>query len=213
MPAPQPVRKRRPQRRGQILAAALELFHERGYHATGMDEIGAAAGITGPGIYRHFPSKEALLEALVRERGEQLLATLEEVVVDGRPAEAVLDDLVGSFVRGIVADPSLAVVAVYERRTLSDATRAWLDRSERRNIDLWVQTLRAVRPELDAADARVVVSAALNLGVAVCTYRSGLPDDEVAATVHSMVLAALLGDRPRRARASAGSRRTARAAR
>ena len=40
--------KRRPYRRDEILAAAVKLFHERGYHATGMDDIGAEAGISGP---------------------------------------------------------------------------------------------------------------------------------------------------------------------
>ena len=51
-------------RREQLLEAAAALFAERGYHAVGIDDIGAAAGISGPGVYRHFPSKQALLAAL-----------------------------------------------------------------------------------------------------------------------------------------------------
>jgi AcrR family transcriptional regulator len=196
VPAELPTRKRRPQRRDQILAAALELFHQRGYHATGMDEIGAAAGITGPGVYRHFRNKEEILETLVRERGEQVLAAIEAVTASDLPPEAMLDELARSYVAGIVADPSLTVVAMYERRTLSDETRTWLDRMERRNVDVWVDVVRRARPELEEAEARVVVHAALSLGVAVCSYRTTLSDDELVALLHPMVVTAVLGREP-----------------
>ena len=93
----------------------------------------------------------------------------------------MVDALARSYVQGIVADPSLAVVAMYERRTLSAETRAWLDKMERRNVEAWVGVLRQARPELDEAEARVVVHGALSLGVAVCNYKSGLDDDSLVA--------------------------------
>ncbi len=52
-------------RRHAIVAAAAELFAEHGYPAVGMDDIGAAAGVTGPAIYRHFESKAAVLAAVI----------------------------------------------------------------------------------------------------------------------------------------------------
>jgi AcrR family transcriptional regulator len=52
------------ERRRAIVAAAAELFAQRGYPAVGMDDIGAAAGVTGPAIYRHFDSKAAVLAAV-----------------------------------------------------------------------------------------------------------------------------------------------------
>ena len=210
----QPARKkRRPHRRDQILASALRLFHEHGYHATGMDEIGAAAGITGPGIYRHFRSKEDILETLVRDRGEQVVAEIERVMASDMAPREMVDALARSYVQGIVADPSLAVVAMYERRTLSAETRSWLDKMERRNVEVWVAALRQARPELDEAEARVVVHGALSLGVAVCNYKSGLDDAALLAVVHPMVAAALLGEpveRPaRRARSRTRTATTA----
>ena len=51
-------------RRELLLQSAADLFATKGYHAVGIDDIGAAAGISGPGVYRHFASKQALLEAL-----------------------------------------------------------------------------------------------------------------------------------------------------
>src|SRR5688572_4200748 len=57
--------RRPPLRREMIVAAAAELFHERGYAGTSIEDIGAAVGMTGPAIYRHFSSKEALLSELL----------------------------------------------------------------------------------------------------------------------------------------------------
>ena len=48
------------QRRHQLFAVALELFAQRGYRATTMDDIAEAAGVTKPLVYQHFDSKRAL---------------------------------------------------------------------------------------------------------------------------------------------------------
>ena len=58
----------------QIQQAAARLFAERGYGATSIDDIGAAAGVSGPAIYWHFPGKQALLAAMLTDVSEQLLA-------------------------------------------------------------------------------------------------------------------------------------------
>ncbi len=188
-------------RRDQILAAAVGLFHERGYHATGMDEIGAAAGITGPGVYRHFASKEEILETLVRSRGEDVVAEADRIASSDLPPREALESLAHSYVTGIVANPSLAVVAMYERHTLSPATRTWIDRKERRNVEQWVEVVRRVRADLSEPEARVLVHAALTLGVAICSYESGLDDASLVAIIEPMVLAAILGPVPARPRA------------
>ena len=188
--------KRRPQRREQILAAAVGLFHERGYHATGMDEIGAAAGITGPGVYRHFASKEEILETLVRARGEAVVAEADRIARSDLPPHEALDALARSYVVGIVADPSLAVVAMYERHTLSAATRTWIDRKERRNVEQWVDVVRRVRTDLNEAEGRVLVHAALTLGVAICNYESGLDEASLVGIIHPMVMTTILGPAP-----------------
>ena len=60
-------------RRELLLEAAAELFAARGFHAVGIDDIGAAAGITGPGVYRHFAGKQALLEVLCDRAMTRLL--------------------------------------------------------------------------------------------------------------------------------------------
>lgn len=190
--APEAARKkRRPHRRDEILAAAVGLFHERGYHATGMDEIGAAAGMTGPAIYRHFRNKEEILETLIRSHGEVVLAEVERAAGSDGDPRAIVDALVDAYVEGIVNQPSLAVVAMFERGTLSPETRRWIDRMERRNVEVWVEAVHRSRPDLTEAETRVVVHAALTMGVAVCNYNSGLEPGHLARILRPMVRAAL----------------------
>src|SRR5271170_8370679 len=63
-------------RRGQLFAVALELFAERGYRATTMDDIAEAAGVTKPLLYQHFSSKRALYLELVEAVSDELLAAI-----------------------------------------------------------------------------------------------------------------------------------------
>ena len=51
------------QRRRQLLDISCQVFAERGFHATSMDDVASKAGVTKPVLYQHFPSKRALLDA------------------------------------------------------------------------------------------------------------------------------------------------------
>jgi AcrR family transcriptional regulator len=66
------------QRRTQLLSVAVEVFGERGFHATSMDEVAEAAGVTKPVLYQHFPSKRALYRELLDDVDAQLVARLVE---------------------------------------------------------------------------------------------------------------------------------------
>jgi AcrR family transcriptional regulator len=63
----------RDERRAQILDAAAEVFAERGYEATSIDEVAEAAGISKPVIYDHFDSKKDLHIALIDKQTDDLL--------------------------------------------------------------------------------------------------------------------------------------------
>jgi AcrR family transcriptional regulator len=64
------------QRRTQLLDVAIEIFADRGFHATSMDDIAEAAGVTKPVLYQHFPSKRALYRELLDDVDRQLTDTL-----------------------------------------------------------------------------------------------------------------------------------------
>src|SRR2546423_12402704 len=85
----------RPSRREQILRAAAQLFAERGSRSVGVDDVGAAVGVTGPAIYRHFASKDAMLAEMLLRISERLLAGgSERVASAGGGAQAQLRALI-----------------------------------------------------------------------------------------------------------------------
>lgn len=58
--------------RARVLSTATQLFYERGVHSVGINEIAERAGASKLTIYRHFQSKDGLVEAMLRERSEQI---------------------------------------------------------------------------------------------------------------------------------------------
>ena len=63
-------------RRRQLLDVALHCFSERGFHATAMEDIAVAAGVTKPVLYQHFGSKRELYLQLLDDVGGELLAAI-----------------------------------------------------------------------------------------------------------------------------------------
>ena len=130
----------RGQRRGMILASAIELFEGRGFHGAGMDDIAAAAGVTGPAIYRHFPSKDALLVALFDQLAERLAGGVAEVragLGQGTMPEAqkALEALVRFHVRLALDERALIVVYISEERNLPEADRRRARRAQRAYVE------------------------------------------------------------------------------
>jgi AcrR family transcriptional regulator len=64
------------ERRGRLLSVARDIFAERGYQATTMDDVAAAAGFTKPILYQHFASKESLYNEIVQVTSQQLADAL-----------------------------------------------------------------------------------------------------------------------------------------
>ena len=75
------------ERREQLLHTAVAVFAEHGYHATSMNDVAEAAGVTKPVLYQHFESKKELYQALLDEVGARILAAIRDAtrgVTDGR---------------------------------------------------------------------------------------------------------------------------------
>ncbi|MEZ5170466.1 MAG: TetR/AcrR family transcriptional regulator [Acidimicrobiia bacterium] len=65
-----------PDRRHQLVGVARDVFAAKGFHATSMDDVAVAAGVTKPVLYQHFTSKRALYIELLETVGEELLAAI-----------------------------------------------------------------------------------------------------------------------------------------
>src|SRR5689334_11273185 len=94
-------------RRSKLLAAAERLIAERGYLAVRLEDIGAAAGVSGPAIYRHFPNKEALLVELLVGISTRLLAGAQAAVATSADLDEALAGLVEFHLDFALGEPDL----------------------------------------------------------------------------------------------------------
>lgn len=174
------TRVRDPERRERILVAAAELFAGRGYHAVSMAEIGAAAGVVGSAVYRHFDSKAAVLVALLDRVMERLLRDTGRTVGDTAGDRAALDALVRGHVDFAIDERILVQLYQRELLTLPEADRRRLRRVQRRYLEEWVRVLAALRPELPPPRARALVHAAIGAIQSAVWFSSGLSRPELA---------------------------------
>ncbi|MBG9995280.1 TetR/AcrR family transcriptional regulator [Pseudoalteromonas sp. NZS127_1] len=65
-------------RREQILTAAAECFHRKGYHGAGMAEISKTAGMSAGHIYNYFESKEAIIESIIEKDMEEMFSIFQQ---------------------------------------------------------------------------------------------------------------------------------------
>jgi AcrR family transcriptional regulator len=71
-----------PARREQILDVSVQVFAHRGFHATSMNDVADAAGVTKPVLYQHFDSKQDLYLALLDEAGSRLRNAVRKAVAN-----------------------------------------------------------------------------------------------------------------------------------
>jgi len=156
---------RRRSRRDEILEIAVGLFAARGYHGVSMDDIGAAAGVTGPALYHHFAGKEAMLAAALIPVSEQLLAGGQAHIVEaGDDPRAALVALVDFHVEFALANPAVIALHLHELDRLPEEPRRQIRRLQRLYVEEWVSTLTALRAgELNDGEARVLAHAAFGL--------------------------------------------------
>ncbi|MGW0844538.1 TetR/AcrR family transcriptional regulator [Streptomyces sp. NPDC002787] len=173
-----------PTRREQILKEAARLFAERGFHGVGVDEIGAAVGISGPGLYRHFAGKDAMLAELLVGISGQLLTGAKRRVAEadggsargpaassgqsggrpsGRDAEAILDSLIEGHIDFALDDRPLITLHDRELDRLRDSDRKLVRQLQRQYVELWVEVLREVYPGVAEPAARSAVHSVFGL--------------------------------------------------
>lgn len=188
------VTAKRRSRREEILEIAVGLFASRGYHGVSMDDIGTAAGVTGPALYHHFAGKEAMLAAALTPVSEGLLsggkARVEACDGDVRKA---LAELVDFHVEFALANPAVIALHLHELDRLPEEPRREIRRLQRQYVEEWVQVLTVLRKELTAAQARVLAHAAFGLMNSTPFLGGEVERSQRATLLRHATLAALLG--------------------
>lgn len=107
-----------------ILEAALECFVEHGYHGTTIRTVAARAGLSVPGLYHHYPSKQALLVSIVRRAMEDLHERSQAAVREAGPSvEARFRALIECLVLFHAHRSKVAFISASEIRSLEGRSR------------------------------------------------------------------------------------------
>jgi AcrR family transcriptional regulator len=181
----------RPSRREQILRAAAQLFAERGARAVGVDDVGAAVGVTGPAIYRHFASKDAMLAEMLVRISERLLAggTARVAAAGDDPREQVRT-LIAFQVDFALENPALITVHDRDLGSLPDDDAARVRRLQRRYVEVWVAALARLHPGAGDDACRARAHAVFGLINSTPHSAGRLPPREMAALLAAMAEAA-----------------------
>ena len=150
-------------RRQQILDTAAELFAERGFHGVSVHDIGAACGISGPALYKHFTGKNDILTQALTAISQRLLAEGRVRSRRGTNAAEALDALIAWHIDFALGNPALIVIQEREWGNLDSVGRKEVRSLQLAYIDIWVDTVRRLRNDLDAAEARSAVQATFGL--------------------------------------------------
>ena len=109
---------------GEIRRAAVTLFAERGFAATGIRDVGRAAGLNSATLYHYASGKEELLAGIMRAGLEELLRTGREAVAYGADPAVQLARLVAAHVANEAVNPLTSRVTDTEVRALTGGNRA-----------------------------------------------------------------------------------------
>jgi AcrR family transcriptional regulator len=186
-----PTTRRGQIRREQILRAAAGLVARHGFHAVGVNDIGAAAGVTGGALYRHFDNKTAILIELFESAIDDLL-TAARTVRDQPPSSGdTLAALVEEHVAFALRDRAVLTVYSQEQHNLPTEDRRRLRRKQRAYVEIWRTVLGSELPNIGDRRALARVEAVFGLLNAASTVSSSLTDDDLRGELTSMALSAL----------------------
>ena len=193
--SPAPVgtpRARRGVRREEIAAAAAGLFARRGFHGVSIDDIGAAAGMSGPGIYRHFPGKEAVLSEMLLDISRQLLGEGSRRAIDAADAPSALEALLRWHVGFALGQPDLITVQTRELDNVPEPARRQIRRLQRLYVEEWVTVLSEMFPLAPQARLRTAVHAMFGLLNSTPHSAVELPVESMSELLFTMARSALL---------------------
>ncbi|MCP2253768.1 transcriptional regulator, TetR family [Prauserella aidingensis] len=168
--------KRPRDRKTQLAAVAAELFRGRGYHGVGINDIAAAAGVTGPALYRHFKDKQAILAHVLRAGLDEVEAATDAASPDGEaPSPDQVATLLAELAAKSVERRDAAALWRWEGRHLDSETQRDLRERSGAMLATWTKVLLRVRPELPPEDAELLCWAALSVFGSVSVHRTSVP--------------------------------------
>ena len=179
-------------RRARYLREAGHLFALRGYHAVTIDDLGAAVGVSGPALYRHFASKEAMLSELLVSASERLLAGFTNIADKNAPDRETIGDLIAFHLDFALAERDVIRIQERELANLPPVSNHRVRLVQRQYLEGWSAIVSRLRPEMSDLELEVTMHAVFGI-LNSTPYTAGLEAD-VRAILRTTALAALLGE-------------------
>lgn len=176
-------------RRDEILRVAAIRFAAQGFHGVSIDEIGGDLGITGPALYHHFPSKDAILAELLVGISQRLLSEGSRRVDASVSAADALDELIGWHVEFAIENPELIVIQARDLSCLADTDQSVVKKLQRKYVALWTDAIVG-STEVDRATAEASAHAAFGL-LNSTPHSARLPRSKMRALLYQMCVGAI----------------------
>jgi AcrR family transcriptional regulator len=146
-----------------MLRQAARLFATQGFRGTSVEDIGAACGVSGPAVYKHFSGKDEILARLLVDISEQLVAGGREVVAGAPSPGAALAGLVELHTDFALGEPDVIRVQDRDLPSLNERDRARVRRLQRSYVEMWTAVLQELDPSLPVETARLRAHAVFGL--------------------------------------------------
>jgi AcrR family transcriptional regulator len=150
-------------RRAALIRSAAHLFAERGFAAVSTGELGEAVGMSGPALYKHFSSKDALLAEILVDVSERLLAGGREILDSGHGPRETLQRLIRFHLDFATSDPDVIRLQDRELPSLAPEDNRRVRRLQREYVQSWDGPLAGLRPDLDDGERQVRLMATFGL--------------------------------------------------
>ena len=162
-PRETPRARAKADRRRALLDASARLFAERGFDRVSMEDLGSAAGVSGPAVYRHFAGKQSVLAALLTDVSQELFDGGARVISEVEDAPATLRALITFHVAFALANADVIRVQDRDLERLDFPEQHRVRSLQRSYIGLWVGVLARLDPDADAASLHVKAHATFGL--------------------------------------------------
>lgn len=178
----------RPSRRDEILQQACRLFAEHGFANVTVDDVGASCGISGPAIYHHFASKEAMLGEMLVSISRYLLDRGRTIVDIGADPDTTLRALIAAHAEFASSNPELIAVQYRDLLYAPEEEQRVVRRLQRQYLELWVDTLTS-HEKTDVRENRSTVHA--TFGLLNSTPYAGSPTNRSATLLTKLACRAV----------------------
>lgn len=162
-------------RRDVILRTAARLFAEHGFGNVAINDIGFEAGVTGPAIYRYFPSKEALLISIYSDLYTTSTENIDRIVSEVPNGVKRIVALVDSQIDLATSQAEAIRIIESEWRHLPDKEATVLRKAAQHGFKAWADAVAAACPSLDAGTVEITTHGILAMINSISRRRAAHP--------------------------------------